>query len=410
MREFSLLIKPTSADCNLRCDYCFYLNRNSLHPAHAPHRMTTETLEHMVSSFMALPMKQYAFGWQGGEPALMGVEFFRTVTALQQKHGRAGAVVANALQTNATLIDDEFARHLAEYRFLAGVSLDGPAQLHDRYRTDRSRGGSHSRVLRGIECLQRHGVEHNVLVLVSRANVRHARAVYRYLVGLGLQFHQYIPCVEFDSNGVLQPYAIDSSAWGEFLCELYDTWREGDQRRVSIRMFDSIVAWESSRERTVCTMGRDCRHYFVVEYNGDIYPCDFFVEPSLRIGNVASTPWAAALDSPLYRQFGARKTAWHPMCATCEYLELCAGDCPKHRWPAGVRDSEASALCSGWKRFYRHAHAGLRELARTVAREKAGESGGTAVASQQVGAPRRNSQCPCGSGRKYKHCCGTPSR
>jgi uncharacterized protein len=255
---------------------------------------------------------------------------------------------------------------------------------------------SHARVLTGIELLRKHGVEFNILVLVSDRNVRSASQVYRYLCDRGFLFHQYIPCVEFEPDGRLKPFSITGEQWGEFLCEIYDTWHAGDTRRVSIRHHDSLIAWFVDRAQTVCTIGRDCRHYFVVEHNGDIYPCDFFVDPVLRIGNVADTPWSDALESDIYRRFGQRKAQHATACSECRFLELCAGDCLKHRCGG---QSQMSVLCEGWKKFYAHALPGLEELASQARAERAF---GRAA---PPGRARRNERCPCGSGHKYKHCC-----
>jgi uncharacterized protein len=405
MKQFSLLVKPASADCNLRCSYCFYLDRSGLYPRTATHRMSTEVLERMISSFMALPMPQCAFGWQGGEPTLMGVDFFREVTRLQQKHGRPGTIVANGLQTNGTLITDEFARHLAEYRFLLGVSLDGPEDVHDVYRRHADNRGSHAEVLKGIERLQTHGVEFNILVLVNDRNATQAARIYRYLCDQGFLHHQYIPCVEFNADGSLMPFSVTGEAWGRFLCELYDTWVVSDTRRVSIRLFDSTIAWLVNGTRTVCNMGTDCRQYFVVEHNGDIYPCDFFVERDLRLGNVMSMTWEQAQRAKRYREFGERKRQWNERCAQCRFLDLCAGDCPKHRLTGVSTPEHLSVLCDGWHAFYTHALPGLRTLADTV---RAGMAAPAAAPSRpRVSAPAgRNDPCPCGSGRKYKQCCG----
>ncbi len=223
--EFSLLIKPAGADCNLHCEYCFYRSRAALYPDAAVPRMSRTTLERLISGYMALDMAQHVFGWQGGEPALMGVDFFREVTRLQQQYGRDGAVVANGLQTNGTLLDDEFAGHLVRYRFLVGVSLDGPPAIHDRYRHGAPpASGSHAAVMRGIGCLRRRRAEFNILTLVTAANVRRASEVYRYLCEEEFNFQQYIPCVEYDAQGGRQPFAIAGGEWGDFLCELFDCW------------------------------------------------------------------------------------------------------------------------------------------------------------------------------------------
>ncbi len=408
MNPFSLLVKPASADCNLRCSYCFYLDHYSLYPEKRVHRMSDEVLEAMIRSFMAVPMSQYAIGWQGGEPTLMGVDFFKRVTALQQKHGRGGAVVANGLQTNGTLITDEFAEHLAAYHFLVGISLDGPAEIHDHYRAYADGRGSHADVLRGIERLSTHGVEYNILTLVNDRNVTRAREVYQYLGEHGHLYQQYIPCVEFDEAGTPLPFAINGRQWGDFLCELYDCWIKHDTRRVSIRLFDSILAYLVDGARTVCSMGRNCCQYFVVEHNGDIYPCDFFVRKNLWVGNVTATSWEDAARSPVYRTFGAQKAQWHEECDRCPHLAVCSGDCLKHRLYGGNGPRNLSWLCEGWKQFYDHAMPGLRGLAQQIAAERSQQ----APAAPQPHAPAapkqrpgRNDPCPCGSGRKYKRCC-----
>ena len=410
MNPFSLLIKPASADCNLRCEYCFYLDRCELYPETKRHRMPDDVLERMVSSYLATQQPQYAFGWQGGEPTLMGLDFFRKAVKLQQKHGRPGAVVANGLQTNATLIDDDFAEFFARYNFLLGVSVDGPAEIHDRHRLTAGGKGSHEAVMRGIDCLKRHNVAFNALVLVNSANVHRAREVYRYVCDLGIMFHQYIPCVEFDGDGRPLPFSISGEEWGEFLCELYDAWLPHDTRRVSNRLFDSILTLLVEGRHNICHMGRNCCQYFVVEHNGDIYPCDFFVEKDLKIGNVMTHSWEDCLQEPVYLEFGRQKAQWNEECARCEVLEFCAGDCLKHRLPVTRDPRTLSWLCAGWKRFYAHALPGFRRLADEVSaqrerqrRQAAAMSRSRQMTQQRVG---RNDPCPCGSGKKYKSCCG----
>ncbi|MHB1191375.1 MAG: anaerobic sulfatase maturase [Armatimonadota bacterium] len=342
-------MKPASADCNLRCEYCFYLEKSALYPEGA-HRMSDEVLERLVSGYMATDQPVYAFGWQGGEPTLMGVDFFRRVTELQQKHGRPGSTVSNGLQTNATLIDDDLAGHLSRYNFLLGVSIDGPEGMHDRYRRNAAGSGSHTSVLRGVECLRWHGVKFNALALVNSLNARHGGEVYRYLRDTGIGYHQYIPCVEFGRE-----YSVDGESWGEFLCEVFDEWYAKDTRNVSVRLFDTLLALLVDDARNACHIGDDCRQYFLVEHNGDVYPCDFFVEPALKLGNVMTHTWAEMQASEAYRVFGARKKEWSEACAGCEYRSYCMGDCPKHR-AQGL-----SVLCSGWKRFFRHALPRLEE-------------------------------------------------
>jgi uncharacterized protein len=404
MKPFSLLVKPASADCNLRCTYCFYLGRSALYPETRVHRMSEAVLERMVQSYMATRQPAYSFGWQGGEPTLMGVDFFRKVTEFQQKYGAAGSRVSNGLQTNGTLITEELAEHLARYHFLVGVSLDGPQPVHDRFRRSPGGQGSHAEVLKGISRLREHRVEFNILTLVSRSNVAQPKEIYRYLCDQGFLYHQYIECVEFDAKGGLQPFAVSGPEWGDFLCGIYDEWHPRDTRRVSVRLFDSIVARMVLGDANVCAMSDDCRQYFVVEHNGDVYPCDFFVRRDLRLGNVRDGSWEAFAESSAYREFGRRKRDWNAACANCEYLRFCGGCCPKNRSAEGRDPKRLSVLCEGWRAFFRHTLEGFRHLADEVwAERQHAEAAGPEEETPKI---RRNDPCPCGSGRKYKKCCG----
>jgi uncharacterized protein len=406
MNPFSLLIKPASADCNLRCAYCFYLDRASLYPGSDRHRMSQETLETLIKTYLATPQPQYGFAWQGGEPTLMGLDFFVRVVELQKKYGASGASVANHLQTNGLAVSEDLARHLARYNFLVGVSLDGPAELHDRFRCKADGRGSHDLVIRGLRVLDRHRVKVNILTLVSSANVGHGGRVYRYLRQAGFDHHQYIPCVEFDPSGELQPFAIQAREWGDFLCQVFDEWIDSDVGRVSVRYFDSLLYRMVSGEHNLCHLQDDCRQYFVVEHNGDVYPCDFFVRPELKLGNINQDSWETLQASSTYAQFGARKRDWDPECAECLYLPYCAADCPKHRLNPGPEGAPGKSwLCLGYKQFLAHALPGLRSLAREIRREQESspDGGGGPGRPAKVG---RNEPCPCGSGRKYKKCCG----
>lgn len=369
MHPFSLLIKPASADCNLRCAYCFYRDRAALYPETSVHRMSGAVLERLIGSFMATDQPAHVFGWQGGEPSLMGSDFFRQVTTLQQRYGRPGAQVSNGFQTNATLITDDLAQLMAQHKFLVGVSLDGPPELHNRYRFDAAGQPSHAQVMQGISTLRQHQVEFNILVLVSAANVKHGRTVYRYLRDQGLCFHQYIPCVEFDADGKPLPFAITGQQWGAFLCDVFDEWIKTDTRKVSVRLFDSILEFALHGSRNVCDMHTTCCQYLLVEHNGDVYPCDFFVRPELKLGNLMEQGWEELVASPLYARFGARKAQIHPVCRTCRYLSLCAGDCQKHRLRQGQDPRQLSWLCAGLRPFYAHTLEAFSRLARDIQQE-----------------------------------------
>lgn len=403
---FTLLIKPAGADCNLRCTYCFYLEKAALYPETSRHRMSDAVLTRLIGSYLATDQPQYGFAWQGGEPALMGSAFFKRVTELQQRHGRPGAVVANNLQTNATLIDDELAAHLAAYRFLVGVSVDGPADLHDAYRLTRDGQPTRASVEEGIQRLRRHHVDFNTLTLVNSLNVRHPERLYRHLVGHGHFHHQYIPCIARDAQGRPQPFSLEAGPWGDFLCRLFDGWYPADTRRVSIRLFDSILSRLVDGEANVCTLGRDCRQYFMVEHNGDVYPCDFFAEPELRLGNIMETGWDELWHSPRYQAFGACKSRWNAVCDACPWLNVCAGDCPRHRYGVSRDPRQISALCAGWKLFFAHTMPRFRRLADEIRAERRARHALASGAAGGAAAVGRNAPCPCGSGRKYKYCCG----
>jgi serine-type anaerobic sulfatase-maturating enzyme len=410
MNDFSLLIKPASADCNLNCEYCFYLKKCELYPERQRHRMSDDVLERLIQSYMETSQPVYSFGWQGGEPTLMGTEFFEKVVSLQKKYGKSGSNVGNGLQTNATLIDDRMAQLFGEYHFLLGCSLDGPPHIHDLYRRNLVGSPSYDMVLKGINALKRNKVEFNVLVLVSQANVKHAKEVYDFLVGQGYYFHQYIPCVEFDEKGNLLPFAITGEEWGDFLCDIYDQWYPKDTHTVSIRHFDSILTKLVDHTDNVCTMGRNCCQYFVVEHNGDIYPCDFFVEDPLKLGNIMEMSWEELSHSPVYREFGNQKSQWNKMCEQCEWLTLCNGDCLKHRVYGGHQPHHLSYLCSGWKVFFNHTQNGFDNLAGEITQKRRDEEqqaiANRADVTTNQGRVGRNAPCPCGSGLKYKKCCG----
>lgn len=404
MKPFTLLIKPASADCNLRCEYCFYLGKANLYPQTQIHRMDDVTLQQIISSYMQTEQPQYVFNWQGGEPSLMGTAFFKRVVDLQMQYGRRGSLVSNSIQTNATLITDELAELMAEYKFLAGVSLDGPLELHNRFRTNAAGAGSHAQVMKGIECLKRNKVEFNILTLVNAANVRHGQEVFRYLHDMGIQFHQYIPCVEFDSDGNPLPWTITGEEWGAFLCDIFDEWIHSNPYNTSVRLFDSILTYLVDGQKTLCQMDNNCCQYFVIEHNGDIYPCDFFVDPSLKLGNVATHEWEEIGKSEIYAEFGRQKGFYQDECRDCEYLQLCWGDCLKHRIGANGEISKKSWLCEGWKVFYRHSIPGFRKLAQSILNQrKMISTEKTIIAKPEAG---RNDPCPCGSGKKYKKCHG----
>jgi uncharacterized protein len=334
----------------------------------------------------------------------MGLDFYRRAVDLQRKYLTPGRIVANAFQTNGTLIDDEWARFFAANKFLVGISVDGPAEIHDLNRLHAVSGaGSHAGVMRGMDALKRADAQFNVLALVSSANQDKPLEVYRYLKSLGVKYQQYIECVEFDASGVLRSCSVDPVKWGRFLCAIFDEWFKSDTRTVSVRLFDTILAKILDGACSSCAVAEDCRSYFVVESDGGVYPCDFHVRPEYKLGDINAGDFPALLESPLYSSFGARKRAWNSKCAACGYLKLCAGCCPKNR--PGGDPSALSALCEGWRIFYAHTRERFEALAKSV-REERKAALRMRLARSGASAPDRNAPCPCGSGRKYKKCCG----
>ena len=363
MKPFSLLIKPVSFDCNLRCEYCFYLRAEEVYGS-GRHRMPDEVLEEMIRQMMGYGFRETVFGWQGGEPTVAGLDFFRRIVEFQKKYGKTGQVVGNALQTNATLIDEDWARFLAEYRWLVGVSIDGPKEIHNRYRRTAGGGETFHLVLRGLRALRQHGVAVNALVLVSRGNVNRARQVYQFVRDQGFDFLQFIPCVEKDPRtGELAHFAITGDEFGDFLCDTFDVWKTtGGPGKVSVRYFDAVRRYLLDGGYDLCVMGDRCDAYLLVEYNGDVYPCDFFMYDEWKLGNLMETPLHQIGETPLRKKFAAMKAAKLEACRECEWVAFCHGGCPKDRVVAGDPCEVETPLCAAYKIFLAHAVPFFRKL------------------------------------------------
>ncbi len=409
----SVLVKVAGPDCNMACRYCFYLEKAEMFPSAGPRRMSRTVLEALIRQVMADGGAQVAFGWQGGEPTLMGAAFFEEVVRLEKRWGRAGQTVGNGLQTNGLRIDDAWCRVLREGRFLVGLSLDGPAHVHDHYRVTAGGQGTWERVDRARRRLLDAGVEVNALTVVSDYSARCAREIYEFHKENGLTFMQFIPCVEPDprTRGRPADFSVAPRAYGEFLCELFDCWTadfEDGCATTSVRWFDSVFATYVDVAAPECTLLGECGTYVVIEHNGDVFSCDFFVEDRWRLGNVREGRLIEMLNSPRQAEFGRRKAALPHACQACPWLAHCRGGCPKERW-GNPADAKLSYLCDGYKLFFSHADARLRELAKRWRREHAAPTV-TRLAPEAPAEAGRNDPCPCGSGRKYKRCCGARGR
>ncbi|MBI2561022.1 MAG: anaerobic sulfatase maturase [candidate division NC10 bacterium] len=414
LREFQIVMtKPAGAVCNLDCRYCYYLAKQELYPGGAPHRMTDDLLEaYIVQHIQASPGTAITFAWHGGEPTVLGLDYFRTIVALQRKHRPPGRRIINNVQTNGTLLDNDWCRFLAAEDFFVGLSLDGPAELHDRYRVTRGGKPTHKAVLRGFRLLQRYGIRYDVLCVVHDENVRFPAAVYRFFKQLGVQSLQFLPLVEPrpEAPGGVSERTVPAEAFGAFLCAVFDEWVRQDVGRIAIQTFDEAARPACGLEHALCIFRETCGDVPVLEHNGDFYACDHFVDPAHRFGNIRETPLGALLECAAQQAFGRAKRDARPRyCRECEVLALCNGGCPQDRF-IRTPDGEAGLnyLCAGYKRFFTHSRPALARLAalwRTgQPPERLMDWARAADAEARVRAGR-NDPCPCGSGRKYKKCC-----
>ena len=351
-RITSLLIKPASAVCNLDCAYCFYLDRDAdPYKALPARRMTPDTLERLVDTYLFYSYPNSIFAFQGGEPTLAGLQFFEKLVELQQQYGRNGQMVSNSLQTNAVLLDKNWCDLFRSYQWLIGVSLDGPEEVNDRFRFNKEGRGTWKRVMQSVETLQAERVEFNILCVLSQANVEKPKELYRFYRSLGIDNMQFIPLAEFDAAGNPMPFTITPEQYGRFLCEVFELWWP-ERRKVRIRVFDNIAEAVAGQKPGTCTMHETCDSYVVVEYNGDVYPCDFFVESGWKLGNINLDSWTEIARRTRRYSFAANKTLAHPECQACEYQSICHGGCPKFRHGPNRRFDDLDYFCQAYKMIY----------------------------------------------------------
>ncbi|MDR0439494.1 MAG: anaerobic sulfatase maturase [Candidatus Accumulibacter sp.] len=358
LSPFHVLAKPVGALCNLRCEYCYYLEKDKLYPGRKASRlrMADETLEALIKSVIQarLPwQKEVHFSWQGGEPSLTGLQFFKKVVALQRIYAPRGLDVYNEFQTNGTLVSDDFARFFHDHSFLIGVSIDGPEMLHDRFRRYVSGQGSFKAVMRGIERLDRHKVEYNLLTVVQNHNSRYPEDVYRFLISLGSAFIQFIPLVEKKTDGMASSRSVSGEAWGNFLNRVFHLWRLRDIGAVFIQYFDTVLGLSMGLPSALCVHAKECGRALALEHNGDLYCCDHYVDPEHKLGNLRESSLLSMTESEEQRLFGKMKyIALSSACRRCEFLHLCNGGCPKDRIDINGEE-ENNWLCSGYKAFYK---------------------------------------------------------
>ncbi len=411
LREFQVMAKPIGAICNLDCHYCYYLKKEFLYPEDSAFRMSDEVLErYIVQQIEAAPGPAVNFAWHGGEPTALGLDYFKNIVALQKKHKPEGKKLTNGIQTNGTLLDEEWCHFFAGERFSVGLSIDGPRELHDAYRVDKGQKPTHKQVLRAFRMLNEHRVHCDVLCVLHDRNVRHPTQVYRFFKELGVEFLQFLPLVERENGGV-SSRTVPAAAFGAFLCAVFDEWVRNDVGKIAIQIFDEAARPQAGLEHSLCIFRETCGDVPVVEHNGDFFSCDHFVEPAYRVGNIGEKHLGELVESPAQRAFGeAKRDALPRYCRECEVRAMCNGGCPKDRF-IQTPDGEAGLnyLCEGYKRFFIHSRPTLKKM---VDLWNAGEPieklmdltrAADANAYSQVG---RNDLCPCGSGKKFKRCCG----
>ncbi len=404
-RPYQIFAKPIGSLCNLSCDYCYYLKKKSLYPDDQSFRMPEDILEeYILRHIEACPDAVIPFAWHGGEPTLLGLEYFHKIVELQRKHQPVHRRIINGIQTNGTLLDEEWCRFLAAEGFGVGISLDGPQEMHDSHRLTKGGQPTHTQALRGYELLRKHRIPCDVLCVVHAQNVLHPREVYRFFKQIKATSIGFLPLVEprADLDEGVSPSTVPSESFGTFLCTIFDEWTSQDIGQVRIQIFEETAATALGQEHTLCIFKKTCGDVPVIEHNGDFFACDHFVNREHHLGNIRETRLVDLIESPAQRAFGQLKRHTLPRyCLECDVLNLCNGGCPKDRI-LRAPDGEAGLnyLCAGYKRFFTHCRPFLAEL--TALRQPSPRAAVHAPVHPAVG---RNDPCPCGSGKKYKKCC-----
>ncbi|MBR3074341.1 MAG: anaerobic sulfatase maturase [Bacteroidales bacterium] len=391
---FNLMLKPAGSLCNLDCSYCYYLDKSGIYGGREP-RMSMGDLERFVRSYIeACDVPEVTFNWHGGEPLVLGLEFYRKAVEFQNQY-KGDKIIHNTLQTNATLLTDEWAHFFAEQRFLLGVSVDGPSEVHDRYRKDRGGMPSLERVVCGIRKLHSAGAEYNLMATINSASEGRGLQVYQFLKGLGSAFIQFSPVVEHvvwpmrdgkpdkhsrphivdpsEDGAVLAPWSVSPVGFGRFLCDIFDYWVKHDVGRVFVNYFDCTLANWCGVMPGTCSFAETCGGNAVVEHNGDVYSCDHFVYPKYLIGNIYRDSLREMMKSPAQLRFGIdKRNALPRKCLRCEFWTLCHGGCPKHRFNSTDNGQTGlNALCEGFRMFFGHSASAMKRMKELLEQQKA---------------------------------------
>ncbi|MBN1901906.1 anaerobic sulfatase maturase [Candidatus Sumerlaeota bacterium] len=387
-KAWQVMAKPIGPVCNLDCEYCYYLEKKNLYPDQTDFRMPEAALERFIESYIrSQDIPVVTFVWQGGEPTLLGVDYFRNIIKLQKKYA-GGREICNSLQTNGILLNDEWGEFLAENHFLVGISIDGDKKLHDAYRRDRGRQPSFDRVMRGVEILKKHSVEFNTLTVVNRKNSFHGVRVYDFLKNIGSQHIQFIPIVERLPDEAARKWNLELAAppdlrdknpedcpvtswsvtprqYGVFLWSVFSEWVKNDVSKVFVYTFEEALASWCGMEPALCVFNKTCGKALVIEHNGDVYSCDHYVYPAYKLGNIMEQPLSKMATSAKQQAFGNDKFDCLPKyCLECEYFFACRGECPRYRFlktPDG--EPGLNYLCEGYKYFFRNVDPYMKKMA-----------------------------------------------
>lgn len=421
---FHIMTKPRGAICNLGCQYCYFLSKEKMYPG-SNFRMDDAVLETFTRQYIAAQqVPEIAFSWQGGEPTLMGLDFFQRAVELQKKYAQPGQKIHNTLQTNGTLLEEAWCRFFKQHNFLIGISLDGPQTLHDAYRVNKGGVGSFDQVMQGWQLLQEHGVETNILCTVHAANQEHPLAVYRFFRDvLKAQFIQFIPIVERDvgerlytqTGSKLTNRSVNARPYGRFLSTIFDEWVRHDVGQTYVQLFDVALAAWLGQPGSLCIFAPTCGTALALEHNGDLFSCDHYVEPDYLLGNIRQDLMLELVASDKQRQSGRDKEAALPRyCRDCEVRFACHGGCPKNRFirtPDG--DPGLNYLCAGYKTFFNHINRPMKIMAGLLRQQRPPAEIMKLMAlededrlQQAFDKAGRNDPCPCGSGKKFKLCHG----
>ena len=434
-QSFHVMAKPTGATCNLDCEYCFFLSKEMLYPG-SRFRMATDLLETYIRQLIESQPNapEIIMAWQGGEPTMMGLDFFRHAVELQATYAKPGQPIRNTLQTNGTLLNDEWGEFLSQHEFLVGISIDGPRELHDRYRVDKGGKPTYDRVIRGLDILKAHGVEWNVLTTVHATNGDHGRYVYTFLRDeLGADFVQFIPIIEratseslpianngwgdgvlgrplYIQDGSLVTHrSVTAAQYGAFMIDVFEEWVRHDIGTVFVQLFDTTLTHFYGAPGGMCVHAETCGTLLAIEHNGDLYSCDHYVEPDYLLGNIKDTPMLDLIVLPQQVKFGLdKRDTLTKYCRDCDVRFACNGGCPKDRF-IETPDGEPGLhyLCAGYKGFFRHVCEPMAQMSQLL---RAGRAPAELMDgySRQDAQRLRNSPCPCGNGRKWKKCHGSP--